>query len=242
MNPASSIPLIEAQDYDQLSSVCATAMLDCVTRKPDAVLCLATGHSPQGAYRAFVHAALEQRLDLSRVLWVKLDEWIGLPPEDPATCEFFLRKEIMDPLHVAPEAYLAFQSDTSDPYAECKRVATELERRGPIDLVILGVGKNGHIGLNEPAEDLQSEPHVASLTPSTRDHPMLLDAARPVTEGMTLGVGDIFAANKVVLLITGSGKGEALDAFRAQTPSTLCPVTLLQLHPNLLAIADPSAA
>ena len=242
MNPAPAITFIESPDYEHLSSACAAAMLDCVTRKPDAVLCLATGHSPRGAYRAFVRSALEQGLDLSQVLFVKLDEWIGLPPEDPATCEYFLRQEILDPLHIAPQAYLAFQSDTSDPYAECKRIAAELERRGPIDLVILGVGKNGHIGLNEPAEDLQSEPHVASLTPSTRDHPMLLAAARPVTEGMTLGVGDIFAAEKVVLLITGGGKGEALDAFRAQTPSTLCPVTLLRLHPNLLAISDPSTA
>ena len=241
MNATPSTTSIEAPDYEALSNACAAAMLDCVSAKPDAVICLATGHSPRGAYRAFVRSALESHLDLSRVLFVKLDEWIGLPPEDPATCEYFLRQEILDPLGTLPENYLAFQCDTPDPQAECSRIAAELERRGPLDLVILGVGKNGHIGLNEPAEDLEPDPHIATLAPSTRDHPMLLAAVRQPTQGMTLGVGDIFAANKVVLLITGSGKGEALAAFRTNTPSTLWPVTLLQLHPNLLAISDPSA-
>lgn len=232
--------IIEASSYEQLSNLCAEAMLDCIANKPDAVICLATGHSPRGAYREFVQRARSTQTNIRQVTFVKLDEWLGLPMDDPVTSEDFLQREILQPLNIQAEQYIAFQSDPSDPLTECKRIAAELESRGPIDLMILGVGQNGHIGLNEAAEALTAGPHIADLAPTTRNHAMLAAREVPLLQGVTVGVGDIFAARRVILLVTGGGKTAALAAFDQGTITTCWPVTLLHLHPDLLCIIDRS--
>lgn len=230
--------IIETSSYEHLSNLCAEAMLDCVQKKPNAVICLATGHSPRGAYREFVSRLRSTQTSIAQVTFVKLDEWLGPSMDDPVSSEDFLQREILQPLNVKAEQYISFHSQPADPQAECARIAAELERRGPIDLMILGVGQNGHIGLNESAAELTARAHIAELAPTTRSHAML--AARPValTQGITVGVGDIFAARKVILLFTGGGKAAALAAFDQGRITTRWPVTLLHLHPHLLCIID----
>jgi len=230
--------MIGAASYAQLSSLCADAMLACLSAKPGALICLATGYSPRGAYQEFVRRARETRLDLSQAAFLKLDEWLGLAMDDPATSESFLQREIIQPLDLPAAQYISFHSSPPDPGAECRRVAAEIERRGPIDLMILGVGRNGHIALNEPAEELISEPHVASLAETTHSDARLPAAIR---QGLTVGLGGIFSARQVVLLVAGASKAPALRAFRGGQISTRWPVTLLNLHPNLLAISEPDA-
>jgi galactosamine-6-phosphate isomerase len=234
--------IIEAASYEQLSSLCAKAMLDCIVQKPDAVICLATGHSPQEAYREFVQQVNTRQIDISRVTFVKLDEWIGVRLDDPVSSEVFLQREILQPLNVKPEQYISFQSDPPNALTECSRVAAEIKKRGHIDLLILGMGQNGHIGLNEPNEELVTGIHLAELAASTRSHAMLANAVTiPLLMGISLGMEDIFAARRVVLLVTGAGKADALAAFDKGTITTRCPVTFLHLHPDLLGIFDRSS-
>lgn len=230
-----------AASYEHLSEQCANLMLRHFTNKPDLVLCLASGYSPRLAYQRFVQLAQEQRCDVSRAIFVKLDEWAGLPMDDPSTCEAFLQREILGPLGIAACQVISFRSDAPDFAVECTRLSDELARRGPLDLAILGLGKNGHLGLNEPADALHPHTHVATLADTTRAHAMLQSAQRPVAQGMTLGIGDLLAARTVILLVTGAGKRQAFDALQKGMVSTACPATFLHLHPNVICIVDDQA-
>jgi galactosamine-6-phosphate isomerase len=160
--------------------------------------------------------------------------------DDPVSSEDFLQREILQPLNIPPERYISFQSDPPDPQAECQRIGAELTARGPVDLMILGVGQNGHIGLNEPAGELVVGAHIAELAATTRSHAMLASRAVPLLQGVTLGVGDIFAARKVILLVTGERKADALAAFDKGMLTTHWPVTLLHLHADLLCLFERS--
>ncbi len=228
--------------YEALSEECAQILLRFVRENPQARICLATGHSPRLAYRKFVAGVKTRGLDLREVVFIKLDEWAGPEMDDPATSEYFLRTEVIDPLGIDARHYLSFESAAEDLSVECARVAAEMAALGPLDLVILGVGPNGHLALNEPAAELQMGIHVAELSESTRSHPTVQSARRAIRQGMTLGVGDILAAREAVLLVAGAGKQEAYRALRKGTLSTACPASMLHLHARAVCIAEAEAA
>lgn len=234
--------LIIAEDYEEVSKRCAQIMLDCVMQKPNAVICLATGHSPLGAYRLFVEDVKKNQVDLSEVVFVKLDEWYGLDIDDPATCEHYISNEILKPLGIPRSNYIGFNSEASDPEAECIRIANELEKRGPIDLIILGIGKNGHLGLNEPANRLLDLPHVAALDNKTKGHQMLEQTSKCVEYGLTLGMKDIMRSEQIVFLVTGSEKRDAFREFIEAGITTQTPATIIKLHKNLSCIVEKSIA
>lgn len=200
---------------------------------PEPHFVLATGGSPLGLYRELARRG--RRWDRA---WVtKLDEWVGLPPTDPTTCEAHLHREVLDPLRVSEERYLAFDGLAPDPEAECERVARALSERPPVDLAILGIGRNGHLGLNEPAPALTPGCHVAALAPTTRAHPMLDRAAHRPTQGLTLGIADLLAARRILLIVSGEGKEEAFRSLVAGGVSTALPASFLHLHPDVVCFA-----
>lgn len=233
--------LIQSTDNEGLSQACAGIMLETVLTKPDSVLCLASGHSPLGAYRLFVKMVAERRVDISRVVFVKLDEWLGLEMEHPSSCEVYLQKEILSPLRIPSKNYISFCSTAPDPERECTRIAEELNRRGPIDLSLLGVGKNGHLGLNEPCNELPLGPHVAELEVLTKAHPMLQSSAAQVERGYTLGMDDLLASRQAVLLVAGTGKAAAYSDFLKGLVTPRSPVTFLRLHRRLTCIIEKDA-
>jgi len=233
--------LIQAPDYEGLSQECAGILVETVLTKPDAVLCLASGHSPLGAYRLFVKMVAERRLDVSRVVFVKLDEWLGLEMDDPSSCEVYLQREILSPLKIPGKNYISFCSQAPDPEMESRRIAEELDRSGPIDLSILGVGKNGHLGLNEPGSELRLGPHVAELEQLTKTHPMLQSTSAQVERGYTLGMDDLLASRQAVLLVAGSGKASAFSDFIKGSVTPRSPVTFLRLHRHLTCITEKDA-
>ena len=147
------------ENYEGMSRLAADILYQTVTRNPQAVIVLATGHSPLSAYRFFVERVKVEGTDLSGVTFVKLDEWMGLQPDDPATCEYFLRKELLEPLGIREEQFLHFDP-TGDGEAECAGFEKAYRALPSPDLVILGIGKNGHLGLNEPADFLAAGAHV----------------------------------------------------------------------------------
>ena len=234
--------LIVTEDYDDLSKRCAGIMLGCVREKSDPVICLATGHSPLGAYRCFVAEAIKNKIDLSKVVFVKLDEWYGLGMDDPATCEYFISNEMLKPLGISPKNYIGFNSTAEDPEMECLRITSELEKRGPIDLMILGIGRNGHLGLNEPCEELVPSIHVAVLDKKTKGHQMLKSISRPIEAGFTLGMRDILSSKHVVFLVAGEEKVDAFTEFMRGGVTTTVPASFLRLHKNLSCVVEKSIA
>lgn len=226
------------ENYEELSLSLADIMVDTVIDKKDAAIIIATGRSPLLAYRLFVKRVKEEKIDVSKVTFIKLDEWVGLSPECKATCEYFIRQELLQPLNISDSAYIGFNCEAKDWEKECIRMQEKLNELKGIDLAILGVGKNGHLGLNEPDDYLVMGPHLVTLDEKTKTHAMLTDADKIVDKGITLGIANLFAAEKIALLISGAEKEQAVREFCGEHISTRTPVTLLKLHKNLVCIVE----
>ncbi len=233
--------LIWTRDYDELSQLTAECMYRTVTQNPNAVLVLATGGSPQLAYRLFCKKIIRDGIDLSGVTFVKLDEWLGLSTTDEATCEVFLRRELLDPLDICENQFLHFDPEAPDAQAECERFQAAFDALPQVDLVILGIGKNGHLGLNEPGESLSSNTHIIPLSPKTKTHEMLTHTSSQVTHGITMGMADLFRGKEILLLATGAEKTHLLPLLTDRQITTFVPFTLLKLHPNCNCIIDRSS-
>lgn len=220
-------------DYEKMSRAACERIVSVIRDNPRAVLVLATGHSPMLAYRMAVERIGRGNAALSGAVFVKLDEWTGLSRENEATCEYFLEKEFLGPLGIGEENYLHFDPEAPDPDAECRRVRKAYEGLPDPDLVILGIGRNGHLGLNEPAKVLEMSAHRVKLDPVTLGHEMLTRAGKPVSEGVTLGIGELFRGKRILLLADGEGKERGLASLKNDLLDTSCPVSLLKLHPGL---------
>lgn len=232
--------LIRCAGYEPMSRAAAERITDVLADKGSAVLCAAAGNSPTGLYRELARAAQKDPDLFAAVRIVKLDDWLGVPPDHPASCEHYVRTHVLEPLRITSERYLGFRPDAADPAQECERVQTQLHRRG-LDVCILGLGANGHIGLNEPAPSLEVGCHIAALTDESRRHRLLADVEPKPTHGVTLGIGDILAARKIVLLITGQGKEQAISGLLSGKLSTAVPASLLALHDDVDAFLDESS-
>jgi galactosamine-6-phosphate isomerase len=223
-----------------MSREAAARVFAAVAVKSDSLLCAAAGDSPAGLYQELIRESKKQPDLLRGVRVVKLDEWLGMPSNDAATCEHFLKSRLLDPLAITAERYISFDSQTADPLRECATVRGELARHGPIDLCILGLGTNGHVGLNEPGPSLQPHCHVATLSRETLRHAMMSTREAKPAYGLTLGIGDILQSRKILLLVTGTGKEQVVAKFLEGTVTTELPATFLWLHHDLEIFLDDS--
>lgn len=228
------------KDYAEMSRRAADIVVATVEAKRDAMLCLPTGHSPAGLYEELARTAARQPKLFAELEVLKLDEWLGVPASDPVSCEHFLNERVIGPLGVAADRYISFDAAAADPVAECARISREIERRGPIDLCILGLGKNGHLGLNEPGSMLHNGCHVATLTESTRQS-MNYDRGEKPRLGITLGIGDLLRSRRILLLIAGKGKETATARFLEGAVTTEWPVSFLWLHPTVDVLMEGGA-
>lgn len=230
--------ICETDSYESLSREAADFIAGEIRRHPDLLLCAAAGSTPTRTY----HLLAEQRLvephifDALRV--IKLDEWGGLEMHHEATCEAYLQEHLIRPLGISPGRYIAFQSKPEDPAAECERLRNVLASHFPIGVCVLGLGVNGHLGLNEPADSLQPFVHLANLAGSSLRHPMLTPANGQVTYGFTLGIVDILRSKKILLLVSGSHKRHQLRRLFAPEISPHFPASFLRLHPDVTLLCD----
>ena len=155
----------------------------------------------------------------------------------PGTCETFLQQHIVQPLGLREDQLISFHSEEINE-TECERVTNLIARKGGLDLCVLGLGKNGHLGLNEPGESLQPACHISQLDARTQQHEMLKTADRPVTRGITLGLKDILNAREILLLVTGERKQDATERFLTAKVSTAIPASFLWLHNHFTCVID----
>ena len=225
-------------DREALDREAAALIWEAARGRSDLLICLASGDTPSGTYALL--AGAPDRLAGAR--YIQLDEWAGLGSGDPASCAAYLERTVRSPLAVPPERWIGIQGDAPDAAAECRRVTTALEEAGPIDLCILGLGRNGHLGLNEPAESFDPFCHVATLATLSRGHPMLAETATSVRQGLTLGLGDILRARRVLLLVSGAAKRAPLARLAARRVTSALPASLLWLHGDAVCLCDRDAA
>jgi galactosamine-6-phosphate isomerase len=228
-------------DYEAMSRRAADVILAEVRQTPELTLIVASGATPTRTYALLGEASAADPGLFRRARFVALDEWGGLGPDDPASCEAYLRQHLIAPLRVSGDRYLAFRTAPEDPDAECNRVRDRLASLGRVDLCVLGIGTNGHLGLNEPGELLQPFAHVAALSAPSLRHPMLETARRHVTYGMTLGMAEILAARRVLLLASGPHKRVPLLTLSTPRISTQFPASFLWLHPDVVCLCDRDA-
>lgn len=226
------------EDFLTMSQRGSEIVLREIDRKPDLLFCVASGGSPAGLYKEMVKKQHQKPDFFNQLRVIKLDEWGGLEPGSKFSSEYDIQQSFVGPLKIDPSRYLTLNAVSDDPEAECARVQRALDQQGPIDICILGIGINGHIALNEPASKLHLNCHVEKLADSTRNNGMIKSMAQPPKFGMTLGVGNLMASNRILIFVAGKGKKEALKRLLTKEISTDLPASLLWLHPNVDLLID----
>lgn len=215
-------------------------------KKPNAVLGLATGSTPLGLYRELIRLHREEGLNFSQVTTFNLDEYLGLAPSHPASYHHFMWENLFQHINVSPERVFIPKGDLSGEEIEayCEAYEAEIRRQGGIDLQVLGIGSDGHIGFNEPSSSLASRTRIKTLTPRTReDNARFFTSAEDVPHHViTMGIGTILESREVLLFAFGSEKAEAI-ALSAEGPITsFVPASILQMHPRARFLLDEAAA
>lgn len=207
---------------------------------PASRICLPTGATPVPVYEALVGLAMRGEASFAGATVVLLDEWVGLPPGDPARCDTRLRAQLLDRLPAPPAAVHTIDVDAPDLDAA---VARHAAASVGLDLVVLGLGMNGHLGFNEPGSFVDSPTRLVRLAVSSREAAMArYGAARAPTAGVTLGMDRILAAREAWLLVTGERKAGILRRALRDPEGPDCPASHLWRHPNLQVIVDEAAA
>jgi galactosamine-6-phosphate isomerase len=220
-----------------MSRHAADWLVERLRENSDALVCLASGNTPTRAYEILAaHYAAERKL-FERMRAIKLDEWGGLAMDDPGSCEHHLRRTVIDPLGLN-DRYVAFDGQSPAPADECDRIARWLAENGPIDLCVLGLGVNGHLGFNEPGPILQPHAHLAQLSPASLAHAMLSRTTVRPTFGLTLGIADILQSRRILLLVSGAAKRDPLARLLDGSISTQFPASLLSLHASVTLLCD----
>jgi galactosamine-6-phosphate isomerase len=228
---------------NELARAASSRVTSGLRHKQDLLIVTATGGSPTRTYE-FLAEHYQKEPDLFESLRIhKLDEWGGLDADDPGSCEAYLQQHLLAPLQIGPDRYFGFRPNPPDAVEECRRVSHWLYQNGPIDICILGLGLNGHLALNEPADFLPPISHKPVLTEESKSSPMLSIARKPATYGMGLGLAEIFASKQILLLVNGAAKSKQLRRLLEERKVyTRHPASFLWLHPNVACLCDEAAA
>jgi glucosamine-6-phosphate deaminase len=229
----------------ELADTLAKAVAEAIRTQPTIVLGLPTGRTPLALYRALVRLTADGHLDWSGVRTFNLDEFIGLGGRDEGSYCRFMHENLFDHVNLRREhiGFLDGRADT--PQAECERYERAIAEAGGIDLMLLGIGGNGHIGFNEPCDELPARTHQVVLADRTRQANAVwfggkLDAVPRAA--LSMGMATILNAREVVLMATGKGKVDAVRGMLAGGITTHLPASFLQLHPRVTVTLDAAAA
>ena len=231
------------KNYYQLSAFAADKILHVVQRKPAAVLCLAGGDTPALTYDLLVQKAIGTAVNFDGVTFIGLDEWVGISGDMPGSCYNFLQQKIFTPLHIRPQQVYFFDSMAADLQNECERINIAVENAGGLDLALVGIGLNGHIGFNEPGVDPLLQAHVVDLDAvTTSTGQKYFKNGALLTKGITLGMAQILAAREILLVAGGSKKAAIMRSALHEPVSNEVPASLLTSHDNALILLDEEAA
>jgi len=222
---------------------CRTA--EALAANPSLVLGLPTGRTPVRLYKELVSLASHGRADFSRARTFNLDEFLGLDPPHPGSYRTFMEDHLFRHVGIPPAQVNFLDGAARDPEAECARYEEAIAAAGGIDLQILGIGTNGHIGFNEPARELKARTHRVRLKPETRRSNAALfggDAAAVPEEALSMGMATILQARSIVLLATGRSKAACIDRVVNGPITTDLPASFLQLHHDVQIVLDEPAA
>ena len=229
-------------NYEDMSRAAADIIAEQIGKKPDSVLGLATGSTPIGLYEELARRFEAGLIDFSRARSFNLDEYYPIVKDHPQSYNSFMRENLFSKVNFASTRLL--DGETGDPADQCAKYDAEIEAAGGIDLQLLGIGVNGHIGFNEPTQSYSIPSFLVELTKSTLDANSRFFAAGEVqpTAALTMGFGAIFGAKRILLLISGESKAAIAKRLFEGKIHTDVPASLLLLHPDATVILDRAAA
>ena len=235
--------IIKARDYEDVSRKAANIIFSVMTEKPDCVMGLATGSSPLGIYKELVRHYQEWDLDFSRVTTVNLDEYRGLDREDPQSYAYYMRENFFSKVNTRLEKTFLPDGTQEDRQKACEEYDQILSQAGQQDIQLLGIGQDGHIGFNEPADHFPKGTHCVDLAESTIEaNARFFESQDQVpTQAYTMGIQSIMSAKRILMVANGKEKARILkQAFQGPvTPQV--PASILQLHPQVILVADEEA-
>jgi len=231
------------KDYTDLSRHAADEIFALVKNKPDAVVCLASGDSPRLTCQLLAERAINEKVNLSQFTFIGLDEWVGIPPEDEGSCRFFFESLVVKPLHLLPGQVYFFNALSENPARDCEAMDKVIVEKGGIDLIIVGIGMNGHIGFNEPGVSFDNYSHVIDLDESTITvGQKYFKGPVKLKQGITLGLKHFMESKKAIVMANGRKKAEVIRRALNEKINNQFPATIIQKHTQGVVMIDEEAA
>lgn len=237
------LQVVAARNYEDMSRKAANIISAQIVLKEDSILGLATGSTPLGIYRILGERCGKGDLDFSKVRSVNLDEYQGLDPQNSQSYRYFMNKNFFDHININQnETYLP-DGTNLNPQEECARYHRKIESMGRIDLQLLGIGNNGHIGFNEPSEFFLENTHCVELTKSTieANARFFKDKKDVPRYAYTMGIGEIMSARRILLVASGKTKAPIIKKMLQESVTPYIPASILKFHDNAILIADEDA-
>lgn len=235
--------IYETEDYGAMSLRAARIIAAHALKNPRCILGLATGSTPVGLYEKLIERYNDGILDFSQVRSVNLDEYVGLDGTHDQSYRYFMQKNLFDHINIKPENTYVPNGKAADPAAEGARYDTLIRDLGGIDLQLLGLGRNGHIGFNEPEDHFVPGTHGVDLAQSTIDaNARFFERIDQVPrKAITMGIAAIMQARQVLVVVSGADKADAVYAAFRGPVTPACPASILQLHPDVILVGDKAA-
>lgn len=235
--------LIKVESYEELSRKAVEIVADRMKKLEQPVLGLATGSTPEGLYKLLVERYNQGEIDFSNTVTFNLDEYVGLPDDDPSSYHHFMDEHLFQHVNLPPENAYVPSGMTDNLEGECHAFEAAIQSAGKIDLQILGIGKNGHVGFNEPGTPFDTRTHITELNNMTiQANARFFDSIDEVpTKAITMGIGTILDSKEILMIISGESKQEAVTKLIKGGISEDLPASALRKHPNATVIIDAAA-
>jgi glucosamine-6-phosphate isomerase len=230
------------ENYNLLSKKVAKHIIKIVKEKPDAIICLGSGDTPLGVFEHLVDFYQNGEVDFSKTHFVGLDEWVGMDKNDEGSCFFTMYKQLFDPLQIRPDQIHCFNAKSNDLVAECQIIDDLIDQNNGLDFLLLGIGLNGHLAMNEPGTSFQIGCHISKLAESTiSTGQKYFKSNTPLELGITIGLRHVSASKNVVLMANGIKKAEIIAKTFHSDPNEALPSSILNSHKNAFLMVDKEA-
>jgi glucosamine-6-phosphate deaminase len=234
---------LTVKNYDEMSRAAADMVVAQVNTKPESLICFPSGESPAGMFKCLIADAKAGKVDFSQCYFVGLDEWVGMGKDDDGSCTQFLYEHFFTPMQINPDRMRFFDAKAADLDAACRAMDDFVKLHGPLDIMIVGIGMNGHIGLNEPGTDFNLYAHYAPLAEVTVEvGQKYFKQQTALTRGITLGLKHLQEAKMPMLIAAGSKKAAIIKQALEGEVSEQLPASIFQTLPSAYVILDEGAA
>lgn len=235
--------IISFKNYQLLSEFAVNEIAVAIKNDPSLVLCLASGDTPKLMVEVLVKKLQRENIDHSKITFIGLDEWVGMPSSNTGSCHYFFKSKLIEPLQLMPSQYFLFNAQANDLKNECLKMDEFIKEKKGIDIMLVGIGMNGHIGFNEPGTSFENLSHVIELDEITRSiGKKYFTEQVELTKGITIGFKHLLNTKKVFLMANGAKKAEVIKKTIEGPVTENFPASIMQKHENGFVIIDDEAA